>query len=179
MAAWASFVSLPESVDDERTYTRNDIDFEGAAHIRGDPALGYARGIVSSNRHNGSMVARPKRELAREHLNLALEELEEENLGLVATLLLHSAEAAIDALADETGISTSPHHWRRGEIVDELEKKGVLESDGGADLVRVLNEDRKAYAYDGEEPTFGGDDAEEIVARVVELVEAAEAAGAR
>lgn len=124
------------------------------------------------------MVARPKRALAREHLNLALEELEEENLGLVATLLLHSAEAAIDALADDNSIPTSPQHWRRGEIVEELEQKGVLESDDGASLVQILNEDRKAYAYDGEEPSFGGDDVQEIVARVEELVEAAEASGA-
>lgn len=122
-----------------------------------------------------SMVLRPKRELARDHLDLALEELEEENLGLVATLLLHSAEAAIDALAEDNTIATSPHHWRRAEIVKELEQDGKLASDDAADLVRVLNQDRKAYAYDGEEPSFGGEDVQDIVARVEELVEAAEA----
>lgn len=98
------------------------------------------------------MVPRPKRELARDHLDLALEELEEENFGLVVTLLLHSSEAAIDALADDNSIPTSAHHWRREQIVEELEQKGVLESSDGAKLVRVLNEDRKAYAYDGRSP---------------------------
>lgn len=120
------------------------------------------------------MVPRPKKELARGHLDLALEELGEEHLGLVVTLLLHSAEAAIDALAEDNGIATSAHHWRREEIVGELEQKGVLESNDGANLVRILNEDRKAYAYDGEEPSFAGGDVHEVVARVEVLVETAE-----
>ncbi len=122
------------------------------------------------------VVPRPKRELARGHLDLAVEELEEENLGLVVTLLLHSSEAAIDALAEDHCIATSAHHWRRAEIVEELEQRGVVDSSDGANLVRMLNEERKAYAYDGEEPTFGGGDALDVIARVEALVAAAEEA---
>jgi HEPN domain-containing protein len=70
------------------------------------------------------MSPKAKHVLARDHLNLAREEIEEGHLGLAATLLLHAAEAAIDALAERNGIETSPTHWRRREIVAELERTG-------------------------------------------------------
>jgi hypothetical protein len=43
-----------------------------------------------------------------------------------------------------------------------------------ASLLRSLNEERKAYAYDGDEPDFGKEALDDIVARVEALVAAAE-----
>jgi hypothetical protein len=111
--------------------------------------------------------------LARDHLDLAPEEMEEGRLGLVATLLLHAAEAAVDSLAERHGIATSPTHWRRGEILEDLHRRGVLPTDDGS-LLRSLNDERKAYAYDGDEPDFGEEALDDIVARVEALVAAAE-----
>jgi hypothetical protein len=121
------------------------------------------------------MSPKAKHVLARDHLDLAREENEEGHLGLVATLLLHSAEAAVDALAERNAIEASPTHWRRMEIVRELHDRGLLASDDGA-LLGSLNAERKAYAYDGDEPDFDGEDIEDIVARVEALVVAAEEA---
>lgn len=121
------------------------------------------------------MSPKAKHVLARDHIDLAKEEAEESHLGLVATLLLHAAEAAVDSLAERHGIETSPTHWRRGEIVSELHERGVLATDDG-ELLRLLNAQRKAYAYDGDEPDFEGEDVEDIAARVELLVVAAEEA---
>ncbi len=121
------------------------------------------------------MSPKAKHVLARDHLDLAREEIDEDHLGVAATLLLHAAEAAIDSLAEKNGIETSPTHWRRGEIVAELNELGIGASDD-ADLIRVLNEERKAYAYDGDEPEFSGDTVEHMAARVEALVVAAEEA---
>lgn len=121
------------------------------------------------------MSPKAKHVLARDHLDLAREEIDGGHIGLAATLLLHAAEAAIDALAEQNGIETSPTHWRRGEIVAELNERGIGSSDDG-DLIRLLNEERKSYAYDGDEPEFNGDTAEQIAARVEDLVAAAEEA---
>jgi hypothetical protein len=43
-------------------------------------------------------------------------------------------------------------------------------------LIRLLNDERKSYAYDGDEPEFRGDSVEDISARVEALVLAAEEA---
>ena len=102
-------------------------------------------------------------------------EAEEAHLGLVATLLLHAAEAAVDALAERHAIATSPTHWRRREIIEELYEQGVLERDDG-DLLQSLNAERKAYAYDGDQPDFDGENVDDIVARVDALAVAAEEA---
>lgn len=121
------------------------------------------------------MSPKAKHVLARDHLDLAWQEIDESHLGIAATLLLHAAEAAIDALAERNGIKTSPTHWRRGEIVAELNERGIGSSDDG-DLILLLNEERKGYAYDGDEPEFSGDTAEHIATRVEALVVAAEEA---
>lgn len=121
------------------------------------------------------MSPKAKQVLARDHLDLAREEIEEGHLGIAATLLLHAAEAAIDALAERNEIQTSPTHWRRAEIVAELNERGLASSDD-ADLIRLLNEERKGYAYDGDEPEFSGDTVEHVSARVEALVLAAEKA---
>ena len=61
------------------------------------------------------------------------------------------------------------------QIVAELNELGIGSSDD-ADLIRVLNEERKGYAYDGDEPEFSGDTVEHMAARVEALVVAAEEA---
>jgi HEPN domain len=119
------------------------------------------------------MSPKAKHVLARDHLDLALEEIDGGHVGLAATLLPHAAEAAIDALAEQNGIETSPTHWRRREIVAELNQRGIGSSDDG-DLIQLLNEERKGYAYDGDEPEFNGDTAEHIATRVERLVVSAE-----
>jgi hypothetical protein len=81
-------------------------------------------------------------------------EIEEGHLGVAVTLLLH---------------------WRRAEIVAELNERGIGSS-ADSDLIRLLNEERKGYAYDGDEPEFRGDTVEHISARVEALVIAAEEA---
>jgi HEPN domain-containing protein len=121
------------------------------------------------------MSPKAKHVLARDHLDLAREEIEEGHLGIAATLLLHAAEAAIDALAERNGIEINPTHWRRGEIVAELNERGIGSS-GDGDLIRLLNEERKGYAYDGDEPDFSGDTAEQMAVRVEALVVTAEEA---
>jgi hypothetical protein len=121
------------------------------------------------------MSPKAKYVLARDHLDLAQEEIGDGHLGIAATLLLHAAEAAIDALADKNGIKTDPTHWRREAIAAELNERGIGSSSDGA-LIRLLNEERKAYAYDGDEPEFSGDAVEDIAERVEALVVAAEEA---
>jgi hypothetical protein len=121
------------------------------------------------------MSPKAKHVLARDHLELARQEADEARLGLVVTLLLHSAEAAVDSLAEHHQIETSPTHWRRKEIVRELYGRGVLQRDDG-DLLQALNAERKAYAYDGDDPDFDADDLDEIMARVEALVIASEGA---
>jgi hypothetical protein len=121
------------------------------------------------------MSPKAKHVLARDHLDLAREETENGHLGVAATLLLHAAEAAIDALAEQNGIETNPTHWRREEIVAELNARGIGSSDDG-DLIRLLNTERKGYAYDGDDPDFHGDTVDGILARVEALVIAAEEA---
>jgi hypothetical protein len=121
------------------------------------------------------MSPKAKHILARDHLDLANEEIGEGHIGLAATLLLHAAEAAIDALAERNGIETNPTHWRREEIVGELSDRGIGSRDD-AELIRILNAERKGYAYDGDEPDFHGDAVDDIFARVQVLVVAAEAA---
>jgi hypothetical protein len=88
-------------------------------------------------------------------------------------MLLHALEAAIDALAAAEDIPTSAHHWRRGEIAEELYERNILPADESG-LVRALNEQRKGFAYDGDEPDFGADGFESIYERVEAVVETAE-----
>jgi hypothetical protein len=120
------------------------------------------------------MSPKDKHVLARDHLDLAREEADDERLGSAATMLLHAVEAAIDALAADNGIATNPTHWRRADIAKELHAKGILPADESG-LIRMLNEERKRFAYEGDEPTFGGDGFESVFEQVEAVVVAAEA----
>ena len=74
-----------------------------------------------------------------------------------------------------TGFRLARRIGGESKIVAELNKRGIGSSDDG-DLIRLLNVDRKAYAYDGDDPQFSGDKVEDIVERVAALVVAAEEA---
>jgi hypothetical protein len=54
-----------------------------------------------------------------------------------------------------------------------LNERGIGSSEDG-DLIQLLNQERKGYAYDGDEPEFSGDSAEHVATRVEALVVAAE-----
>ena len=126
------------------------------------------------SRHNSGVSPKDKLTLARDHLALARDEADDGRLGPATAMLLHAAEAVIDALAAQRGIPSSPHHWRRGEIASELYSAGVLPADESP-LIRLLNDQRKRFAYDGDEPDFDGDDFESVYQRVAAIVAVAEA----
>lgn len=84
------------------------------------PSVGMRASAYADSSRRGvtlwDVSPRAKHDLARDHLDVARDEVEEDHIGVVATLLLHAAEAAIDALAEANGIETSPTHWRREEM---------------------------------------------------------------
>jgi uncharacterized protein (UPF0332 family) len=121
------------------------------------------------------MSPKDKRQLAREHLQAAQTAVEEERVNDAINALFYAGEAAVVALADEHEIDTKKHHGLKADAAGELHKKGVLAYDFGA-VLRILNQARKDIWYEGEEPELNGD-LEDLVARVEELVEAAEATG--
>jgi uncharacterized protein (UPF0332 family) len=113
-----------------------------------------------------------KRELARQHLETAREDLDGERYGDALNAMFHAAEAAIVWLADHHGIDTRRLHWAKAEAAEQLHTLGATDSDHG-DLLRDLNQGRKDYWYDGEEPDPEGLHA--YLDRVTSLVSDAEA----
>ncbi|HEX5761947.1 MAG TPA: hypothetical protein VFY04_02390 [Solirubrobacterales bacterium] len=98
------------------------------------------------------MSPKAKHVLARDHLDLA-------------------------SMPSQSGVGSRPIPltWRREQIVAELNQRGIGSSDD-AELIRLLNAERKGYAYDGDDPDFDDDSVEEIMQRVETLVTAAEKA---
>ncbi len=97
------------------------------------------------------MSPKSKRELARQHLETARADLDGERYGDALNAMFHSAEAAVVWLADHHGIETRRLHWVKAEAAEQLHAGGVTGEDHG-DLLRDLNQGRKDYWYDGEEP---------------------------
>lgn len=89
------------------------------------------------------------------------------------TWLFLALEAAIVAVADEHGIDTQKHHWKKAEVAAELHQTGVLPRDFSSTL-RLLNEARKVATYEGDEPDLDGQSLEEIAADVEAAIELAE-----
>lgn len=85
-----------------------------------------------------------------------------------------SLEAAIDALAAKHGISIGEQHWRRRDAAHELMLKGVLPKDLSG-LHQLLNEERKAMFYDGEDPELGELSIEDVLSEIETAVKMAEA----
>lgn len=109
------------------------------------------------------MSPKAKRELARQHLETAREDLEGERYGDALNAMFHAAEAAVVWLSDHHGIETRRLHWVKAEAAEQLHAQGLTRSDHG-DLLRDLNQGRKDYWYDGEEP-----DPEELHAYLAEV----------
>ncbi len=113
------------------------------------------------------MSPKPKRELAREHLETAREDLGGGREKDAVNALFYAAEAAVVALADAHGIETSKKHYLKADAATELHRRGLLGDDFGP-LLRQLNQARKDIWYEGDEPDF--DQALEDVLADVETV---------
>jgi hypothetical protein len=120
------------------------------------------------------MTSKPKVEVAREHLTKAQEEVAAGDLRDAVQWSFASLEAAIDVLAEKHGITIGEQHWRRRDAAAELRRKGVLPKDL-SDLHRLLNEERKAMFYEGEDPDLGELSMEDVIGEVETAVRMAEA----
>jgi hypothetical protein len=117
------------------------------------------------------ITPKSKDKLARQHLDTARGDLDAERKGAALSALFYAAEAAIDYLADSHGIDTKKKHWLKAEAAAQLHKQGVLKADFET-LLSSLNQERKDFWYEGEEPDL---DLEDTYTETEELVEAAEA----
>ena len=120
------------------------------------------------------MASKPKVEVAREHLSKAQDEAVAGDLRDAVQWSFACLEAAIDALADKHGIAIDEKHWRRNAAAAALKDKGVLPKDL-SDLHRLLNEERKAMFYEGEDPELGELSIEDVLGEIETAVEVAEA----
>lgn len=120
------------------------------------------------------MTSKPKVEVAREHLSKAQEEAAAGDLRDAVQWSFASLEAAIDALAEKHGIKIGEKHWRRRDAAAELCGKGVLPRDL-SELHQLLNEERKAMFYEGEDPDLGELTIEDVIREVETAVRMAEA----
>lgn len=120
------------------------------------------------------MASKPKVEVAREHLSKAQEEAAAGDLRDAVQWSFASLEAAIDALAEKHGITIEEQHWRRRDAARELRTKGVLPKDL-SELHQLLNEERKAMFYEGEDPDLGELSIEDVLRDVETAVRMAEA----
>jgi uncharacterized protein (UPF0332 family) len=113
-----------------------------------------------------------KRQLAREHLEVAETAVADERMNEAVNALFYAGEAAVVVLAEQHGIDTKKHHGLKADAASQLHDEGALAEDYGP-VLRVLNQARKDIWYEGEEPELDGD-LEDLVAQVEKLVEAAE-----
>jgi len=120
------------------------------------------------------MSPKAKRELAREHLETAREDLDAGREKDAINALFYAAEAAAVALAEAHGIDTQKHHGLKADAVTELHEKHVIDVDYGPTLKR-LNQARKDIWYEGDEPDLG-EPLGNVLDEVERLVREAEAA---
>ncbi|HYI99223.1 MAG TPA: HEPN domain-containing protein [Thermoleophilaceae bacterium] len=118
------------------------------------------------------MSPKPKKDLAREHIQTALEDYERGSENDAVNALFYAAEAAVVALADYHGINTQQRHNLKADAATELFLRKLIDQDFGP-LLRELNQARKDIWYEGDEPDFE-DGLEDVIAQVEELVSAAE-----
>jgi hypothetical protein len=120
------------------------------------------------------VAPKPKVEVAREHLSKAQSEGRAGDLRDVVQWSFASLEAVIDALAANHGIRIDEQHWRRRDAAHELRERGVLPKDLSV-LHQLLNEERKAMFYEGEDPELGELSTEDVLSEIEVAVEIAEA----
>jgi hypothetical protein len=116
---------------------------------------------------------KPKRQLAREHLERALPAVTADDYPEAVTWLFASLEAAVMALAEQHDIDVPPNHFKKAEVAAGLYASGQVSSDFSAPL-RALNSARKAAIYDGDEPDLGDWSLEDISMEVEHAVDLAE-----
>lgn len=119
------------------------------------------------------MTPKPKHQLAREHLDRALGHIEDDDDQDALNALFYAAEAAVVSLAVSHGIDTKKQHGAKAEAAAALYKRDILDEDF-AELLKELNQERKAVWYDGESVDFGERSIEDIARKVESLVDAAE-----
>lgn len=119
------------------------------------------------------MSPKAKKELAREHLETARDDLSGGREKDAINALFYAAEAAVVALADAHGIDTKQHHGLKADAATDLHSRGVLKHDFGP-LLRRLNQARKDVWYEGEEPELD-QSLEDVLADIETLVAEAEA----
>lgn len=120
------------------------------------------------------MASKPKVEVAREHLTKAREEAAAGDLRDAVQWSFASLEAAIDALAATHEIVIGEQHWRRRDAARELNRSGALPVDL-SDLHQLLNDERKAVFYEGEDPDLGQLSIEDVLVEIETAVQIAEA----
>lgn len=119
------------------------------------------------------MSPKAKKELAREHLETARDDLSGGREKDAINALFYAAEAAVVALADTYGIDTKQHHGLKADAATELHDRGVLKHEFGP-LLRRLNQARKDVWYEGDEPQLD-ESLEDILSDLETLVAEAEA----
>ena len=112
------------------------------------------------------MSPKPKDVLAREHLEVAREDLDGGRIGDALSALFYAGEAAIVAVAEANDIDTKRNHRLKASAARELHEKGILDEDFSG-LLRELNQGRKDHWYEGDDPDL---DLEEAYERVESLV---------
>lgn len=120
------------------------------------------------------MSPRSKSELAHDHLKAARDDLDGERTGDAINALFYAGEAAVVALAETHGIDTKKNHFLKASAASQLHQQGMLEHDLGP-LLKDLNQARKDYWYEGEDPEIDLETTyEEIEWLVDEAVEGGE-----
>jgi uncharacterized protein (UPF0332 family) len=120
-----------------------------------------------------SVSPKSKANLARDHLEVARDDLDGARMGDALNALFYASEAAVVALAEANGIDTKKNHRLKASAAKELHDKGVLDEDFSS-LLRDLNQGRKDHWYEGEEPDL---DLEEVYIDVEILVDSAQGEG--
>lgn len=104
------------------------------------------------------MSPKPKDQLAREHLEVAREDLDGGRLGDALNALFYAGEAAVVALAEANGIDTKKNHRLKASAAKELYDRKIIEGDFSS-LLRDLNQGRKDHWYEGDDPDLDLEDA--------------------
>jgi hypothetical protein len=120
----------------------------------------------------GAMSPKSHIELARGHLNRALDVVETDKEA-AALWLFFAAEQALESIAALRGIDTKRNHQTRIAAAKQLAADGLV-PETTADLLDTLNEARKATTYEGEPLDLKEWSLEDAVVATETLVERAE-----
>ena len=116
-------------------------------------------------------TASEKLSLARRHLNrVRLAGFDAQDIDDLSLYGFYCLEAAVEAAALHVGMKTTKRHWEKANLARELHMRhGIPDV---ADLLRDLNDARKAVAYgDIEAPDLDGEDVANEIEGYVEAVE--------